>query len=104
MDLVNRPRQDEVWLVSLDLPTALKFGRPAHVGSSSPDEANEYLHTVNHCSDDDHRAVLSNTCEYFLPRKTGTSYARPNQGRGPAEVGTQARNRSDLSINATQTK
>jgi len=43
---VNPPRRDEVWLVSLD-PTQgseIRKTRPCLV--VSPDEANEYLHTV----------------------------------------------------------
>src|ERR1035438_1247344 len=46
MDLVNRPRRDEVWLVSLD-PTQgseIQKTRPCLV--VSPNEANEYLRTV----------------------------------------------------------
>jgi mRNA interferase MazF len=46
MDLVNRPRQDEIWLVSLDpiLGSEIQKTRPCLV--VSPDEANEYLNTV----------------------------------------------------------
>jgi mRNA interferase MazF len=46
VDLVNRPRRDEVWLVSLD-PTQgseIQKTRPCLV--VSPNEANEYLRTV----------------------------------------------------------
>lgn len=46
MDLVNSPRRDEIWLVSLD-PTQgseIQKTRPCLV--VSPDEVNEYLRTV----------------------------------------------------------
>jgi len=46
MDLVNSPRRDEIWLVSLD-PTQgseIQKTRPCLV--VSPNEANEYLRTV----------------------------------------------------------
>jgi mRNA interferase MazF len=46
VDLVNFPRRDEVWLVSLE-PTQgseIRKTRPCLV--VSPDEANEYLRTV----------------------------------------------------------
>ena len=46
MDLVNYPRRDEIWLVSLD-PTEgseIQKTRPCLV--VSPDEVNEYLRTV----------------------------------------------------------
>jgi mRNA interferase MazF len=46
VDVVNRPRRDEIWLVSLD-PTQgseIQKTRPCLV--VSPDETNEYLRTV----------------------------------------------------------
>jgi mRNA interferase MazF len=46
VDLVNLPRQDEVWLVSLDpvQGSEIRKTRPCLV--VSPDEANEFLRTV----------------------------------------------------------
>jgi mRNA interferase MazF len=46
VDVVNYPRRDEVWLVSLDpaLGAEIRKTRPCLV--VSPDEANQYLRTV----------------------------------------------------------
>src|SRR6516225_206267 len=45
MDLVNSPRRDEIWLVSLD-PTRSEIQKTRPCLVVSPNEANEYLRTV----------------------------------------------------------
>ena len=46
MDLVNAPRQDEVWLVSLDPTEGSEIQKTRPCLIVSPNEANEYLRTV----------------------------------------------------------
>jgi mRNA interferase MazF len=46
VDLVNPPRQDEVWLVSLDPAQGSEIQKTRPCLVVSPDEANEYLRTV----------------------------------------------------------
>jgi mRNA interferase MazF len=46
MDLVNSPRRDEIWLVSLDPTQGSEIQKTRPCLIVSPNEANEYLRTV----------------------------------------------------------
>ena len=46
MDLVNSPRRDEVWLVSLDPAQGSEIQKTRPCLVISPDEVDEYLRTV----------------------------------------------------------
>ena len=88
---MNPPRRDEVWLVSLD-PTQgseIQKSRPCLV--VSPNEANEYLHTVIIAPMTTTERSYPTRVSIQVPTPTRPSGARSDPGGGPATPGSQTR-------------